>query len=528
MALTKVQNQMIQGAPVNVLDYGAVGNGSADGATGTDDLAAIQAAVDSGASHVVLPAGYRFVISNAVSLPADIVFEINGDLVLAANSADGITMITNSDRVAYQNNIHVTGTGKVLGNKANQQTGVEIRHTCINFFKVIACSVSVKEVGGNKWDNLYQSVPANNHACAIQIHDCKYCRVSGVLLYEWEHEGINLDPSGGLCAYNIVEDCICSGSGAESYSGIQMGGIGGSVHNIVSNCIVEDCGASGIGLDGLYSIVSDCTVTRNGYFHGINCGHAGAPGSYSVISNCTVKDAGNLATTQDSNGINIGNGSTNVLISNCNIYGAHDSGINLSVATNCQISNCQINDAGDHGFKLNVADGTKISNCVVINQGLNILSDVGTPSADLWYEINDTVFRRYGAVDGSGTFVPSIIGATGSGTQSIQFGYYDRVGRRVFFNLRVSISSLGTLGGNIGISGLPFTSLATQSSYASITVGNASGMNIAAGQSLTGYVDLNATTISLQLWDATTGSTSLQAGDLTSSSQVWISGSYIA
>jgi hypothetical protein len=45
---------MIQGSPVSVLDFGATGNGT------TDDTAAIQAAINSGASKIYLPAGkYR-------------------------------------------------------------------------------------------------------------------------------------------------------------------------------------------------------------------------------------------------------------------------------------------------------------------------------------------------------------------------------------------------------------------------------------------------------------------------------------
>ena len=51
MSLTKVTYSMIEGTPANVLDFGAVGDGV------TDDTTAIQAAINSGAKNIYLPAG---------------------------------------------------------------------------------------------------------------------------------------------------------------------------------------------------------------------------------------------------------------------------------------------------------------------------------------------------------------------------------------------------------------------------------------------------------------------------------------
>ena len=62
MALTKATNRMINGAVINVLDYGATGDGS------TDDTAAIQAAMDaaSDGNALFFPKG-RYVVSSTLN-----------------------------------------------------------------------------------------------------------------------------------------------------------------------------------------------------------------------------------------------------------------------------------------------------------------------------------------------------------------------------------------------------------------------------------------------------------------------------
>ena len=62
MALTKATNRMISGAVINVLDYGAVGDGA------TDDTVAIQAAMDaaSDGNALFFPKG-RYVVSSTLN-----------------------------------------------------------------------------------------------------------------------------------------------------------------------------------------------------------------------------------------------------------------------------------------------------------------------------------------------------------------------------------------------------------------------------------------------------------------------------
>jgi hypothetical protein len=62
MALTKAHNRMIQGSYVNVVDYGATGDGA------TDDTAALQAAITASAGNaLVIPDG-NYLVSSTITL----------------------------------------------------------------------------------------------------------------------------------------------------------------------------------------------------------------------------------------------------------------------------------------------------------------------------------------------------------------------------------------------------------------------------------------------------------------------------
>lgn len=84
MSLTKASYSMINGTPVNVLDFGAVGDGVAD------DKAAIQAAVDAGSS-VYVPAG-TYLLSGSVFVPNGVTLRGDGQEVSGFKRLAGTTV----------------------------------------------------------------------------------------------------------------------------------------------------------------------------------------------------------------------------------------------------------------------------------------------------------------------------------------------------------------------------------------------------------------------------------------------------
>lgn len=90
MSLTKATNSMIQGAPANVLDYGADPTGA------TDSTAAIQAALNSGAMKVIFPHG-EYLCDGSLTLPAWVELEGMGfPLGIGVGSSSTPVLITST------------------------------------------------------------------------------------------------------------------------------------------------------------------------------------------------------------------------------------------------------------------------------------------------------------------------------------------------------------------------------------------------------------------------------------------------
>ena len=127
-----------------------------------------------------------------------------------------------------------------------------------------------------------------------------------------------------------------------------------------------------------------------------------------------------------------------------------------------------------------------------------------------------------------GTWTGTISDGVNDATMSASTCTYTKIGRHVFICGQIASSSLGSVSGNIRITGLPFTCANGNQYSSTINVGYATGLAISAGQCVSGTVTNNTTYINLRLWDETTGGSSLVHTEWTADGSIFFSGHYIA
>jgi hypothetical protein len=122
-----------------------------------------------------------------------------------------------------------------------------------------------------------------------------------------------------------------------------------------------------------------------------------------------------------------------------------------------------------------------------------------------------------------GTFTPAIIGTStaGTGTYSQQLGVYTKIGRQVFFTITITWSAhTGT--GNIGASGLPFTSANT--SYIQLFTTAADNLTTAASSILGSSATANTADVTLFTFPVGGGSSA--AISIDTAATLYITGAY--
>jgi hypothetical protein len=124
------------------------------------------------------------------------------------------------------------------------------------------------------------------------------------------------------------------------------------------------------------------------------------------------------------------------------------------------------------------------------------------------------------------TWTPVLSDGTNDATHSVQYGVYTKIGRQVSIIGRVRTTSLGSVSGDLRITGLPFTVSSDTHHYGSICCGWGNGLGITTGTSITGIAETGSTYISLRNWDVATGVSQLQDTEWTADGDLIFSGIY--
>jgi hypothetical protein len=126
-----------------------------------------------------------------------------------------------------------------------------------------------------------------------------------------------------------------------------------------------------------------------------------------------------------------------------------------------------------------------------------------------------------------GTWTPVLSDGTNNATASVAVGTYTKIGRMVHVKATLTVTSLGSVAGSLlFITGLPFTTSSAANTSSNCNFGYATGLNLAAGTSLSGYLNTNNTRIVVQSWDSSGGTTNTTAAEWSASGSVYLDSTY--
>mgnify|MGYP003139887753 FL=1 len=126
-----------------------------------------------------------------------------------------------------------------------------------------------------------------------------------------------------------------------------------------------------------------------------------------------------------------------------------------------------------------------------------------------------------------GTWTPQLTDLSNNATMhSLNGGVYTKIGRVVTVTANVRTTSLGSVSGNLYLTGFPFASANTNGNHGAGSVANAENMNITAGHSIQIYFSKNGSQARWDLYDSAAGITALQGSEWSSDGQASIQVTY--
>jgi hypothetical protein len=239
MSLTKVSYSMIDGAVFNVLDFGAVGNGT------TDSTAAIQAAIDAcnaaGGGTVFFPAG-TYKLTDTVNLKANVVLKGSGRRVTF------LKQFTNAKKCLYQSNTSFYNDISDLSFTIN--TGVTSA-TLIQLEGGSSNLQSCNFVGGASGAIVSATYYVNFSGCEFGNQTSRGLQFSGA-------GGANSNSVTGTKFANITGDCISVSSGTYSVN------VYGCAFEVITGYGINSEAAIGTIIGCYFETISIAAINING------------------------------------------------------------------------------------------------------------------------------------------------------------------------------------------------------------------------------------------------------------------------
>jgi parallel beta-helix repeat protein len=543
--VTPTAYQYAQG---NVFRYGALGNNVANDVSAFNQAVSV-ASVAGGSVYV--PGGFTYALSTNVNVAASNV-RIYGDGLGSILNFTGTSRLGGLSFVGTQG-AHITGCMvenlQVVGAGNGVSTGTGVfGHYCDNF-KIL--SVTAYNWSDNAFGCGDSASPDGSNN--IQISNCVGYNVSqgiscfypsrnviitGNTFYNITlYDGIDVEGTNGATSGTATSGSTTTiVDTTKTWAVNQFQGLAGTVtisgtlyaiyveSNTATTLTIAPIAVSVVASDAYQVFANSFTVIANNVVYNMTgSGSAGPTHGINVELNPYASITGNVV-YQATNGSGIhlfgspySTVSGNTCFSNGQpLGGTYSSGFGIYIGANC--GNCTVvgNTTNGNAFgscKL-TDDATAASYNVLINDN-NFNEGVIVQSG------NVSLVSPYGAtIKNKNTFTPTVTGISG-GTYSIQTGEYTLIDNLVTFTLNVGYSG-ATSTGSIGISGLPFTSTASNVTAMSV---RANGLPITTGSQLMASVNQSATAVAISQWLESSGALSAVTAP-TSLTQLTISGTY--
>jgi len=343
MALTKAHNRMIEGAAVNVKDFGAVGDGV------TDDTAAIQAAIDAGTS-IVFPSG-SYVITSSITIGSNKSIDFGSATLIkswdAGENTGASAVFKNSDFVGGNSNIKIKNGSFSLASASNEGRWFSFEKTTT----LDICGITINATKSS-WAISFKQ--CNN----VSVDSSSISTPNGEIYSDGIHFLGGSNNSVTNCFIDSGDDCIsvtAENSGENDCETLKIQG-----------CILKPSGSSAIKL--LSESTSSFTI------------------SDVVISDILIKCNGNSRAIEIRNNDSGTKRIRNVIVSNVNIDALNSTDISVLVddIKKISFSNINILSSKVQALKVTATDGFKFANssidtiqtastnAVVVESGSNV------------------------------------------------------------------------------------------------------------------------------------------------------------